>query len=90
VCTAEFDQSMTANGQTMGPFKMRATLVAERHNDHWIWVHWHGSMRENPQVAQAAAPAAPADATPVPAPAAAPPAAAPASTPASAMPAPAH
>jgi hypothetical protein len=61
VCAIEFDQSMTANGQTMGPFKLRATLVAERHRDRWIWVHWHASMREAPQqqAPAAAAPAAP-------------------------------
>lgn len=59
VCAIEFDQSMTMNGQTMGPFKLRATLVAERHKDRWIWVHWHASAREAPaQQAAAAAPAA--------------------------------
>jgi hypothetical protein len=74
VCAIEFDQSMSANGRTMGPVpvKLRATLVAERHNERWIWVHWHGSMRQAPQVAQTAPPAAsmPAPAAAAPAPAA--------------------
>jgi hypothetical protein len=61
---------MTANGQTTGPFKLRATMVAERHKDRWIWVHWHASMREvPPQQATAAAAAAPASAVPAAAPA---------------------
>jgi len=65
VCAIEFDQSMTMNGQTMGPFKARATLVAERHNNRWIWVHWHASPREAPQQqATAAATAAPVPAAP--------------------------
>lgn len=53
-CALEFDQSMTANGQTMGPFKFRGTLVARRDGAGWKWVHWHGSFRELP-----AAPSAP-------------------------------
>ena len=75
VCAVEFDQSMTMNGQTMGPFKARATLVAEHHNNRWIWVHWHASPREAPLQATAAAPPA---AAPTAGPAAVPATAAPA------------
>lgn len=55
-CAMEFDQTLTAGGQTMGPFKFRGTLVARKVGDAWKWVHWHGSFREAP----AAPPAEPA------------------------------
>ena len=57
-CAVEFDQSMTAGGKTMGPFKFRGTLVARKTDAGWRWVHWHGSFREQP--ATPAVPAVPA------------------------------
>jgi hypothetical protein len=82
-CAIEFDQSMTTNGQTMGPYKLRGTVTAMIYKDHWIWTSWHGSPREampaaSAPVASAAAPApaaepaAAAAPAPAPAPAAAP------------------
>jgi hypothetical protein len=47
-CVVEFDQTVTAGGQTMGPMKFRGTLVARRVGDAWKWTHWHGSFREVP------------------------------------------
>lgn len=47
-CVVEFDQTVTAGGQTMGPFKFRGTFVARRIGDAWRWTHWHGSLREAP------------------------------------------
>lgn len=44
----EYDQTITAGGQTMGPFKYRGTLVARREGGAWRMVHWHGSFRELP------------------------------------------
>lgn len=58
-CTTEFDQTFTKDGQTMGPFKFRGTLVARKMPDGWKWLHWHGSFREIPPPAPAAAAAAP-------------------------------
>ena len=60
-CVVEFDQTVTAGGQTMPPSKFRATLVARKVGDAWRWTHWHGSFREMPpqpasSPAQAAAP----------------------------------
>jgi hypothetical protein len=63
-CMVPMDQTMTQNGQTMGPFKVRGTLIAKQYKGRWIWTHWHASMRE--------APAAPPPASPAAAPAAAP------------------
>lgn len=48
-CAVEFDQTVTAGGQTMGPFKFRGTLVARRVGGAWKWVHWHGSFAEIPK-----------------------------------------
>lgn len=58
-CAVEFDQTITANGQTMGPMKLRGTMTGMIYKDHWIWTSWHGSMREPPAAASAPA-AAPA------------------------------
>ena len=44
----EYDQTISAGGQTMGPFKFRGTLVARRDGSNWIMTHWHGSFREMP------------------------------------------
>jgi len=46
----EFDQTITAGGKTMGPFKFRGTLIARREGDRWVMTHWHGSFREAPEV----------------------------------------
>jgi SnoaL-like domain len=54
-CIVEFDQTISAGGQTMGPFKLQATLVARKVGDTWRWSHWHGSFREMPAPAPAAA-----------------------------------
>jgi ketosteroid isomerase-like protein len=56
-CTTEFRQTFTMNGQSMGPFRYRGTLVARRDGDRWIATHWHGSVGEVPP-APAPAPAA--------------------------------
>ncbi len=48
-CAIEFDQTITAGGETMGPFKYRGTLVARRIGEAWRWVHWHGSFAELPK-----------------------------------------
>src|SRR6185369_696725 len=53
-CVVEFDQTISAGGQTMGPFKFRATVVARKVGDEWRWTHWHGSFREMPAPAPAA------------------------------------
>ncbi len=88
-CLVEFEQSVTQGGQTMGPFKLRGTVIAERNGDGWIWTHWHGSFAPGsakaPAAAEAAPPTAPAleAAPPTPAPVAAP------AAPAAAAPAPA-
>jgi ketosteroid isomerase-like protein len=58
-CTTEFDQTFTKDGQTMGPFKFRGTLVARKMPDGWKWLHWHGSFREMPPPAAPQASAAP-------------------------------
>lgn len=47
-CVVEFDQTISAGGQTMGPFKFRSTLVARKVGEDWRWTHWHGSFREQP------------------------------------------
>jgi ketosteroid isomerase-like protein len=47
-CAVEFDQTITAGGNTMGPFKFRGTLVARKLGGQWRWAHWHGSFREMP------------------------------------------
>jgi ketosteroid isomerase-like protein len=47
-CVVEFDQTITAGGQSMGPFKLRATLISRKVGDDWRWTHWHGSFREIP------------------------------------------
>lgn len=47
-CVVEFDQVVSAGGQTMSPAKLRATLVARKVGDAWRWTHWHGSFREMP------------------------------------------
>jgi ketosteroid isomerase-like protein len=47
-CVVEFDQTITARGQTMGPFKFRASLVAHKVGSDWRVSHWHGSFREAP------------------------------------------
>ena len=58
-CVLEFDQTVTAGGQTMPPSKFRATVVARRTGEGWRWTHWHGSFRETPPApAPAPAPAA--------------------------------
>lgn len=44
----EYDQTLRAGGQTMGPFKFRGTLIARHEGDRWIITHWHGSFRETP------------------------------------------
>jgi hypothetical protein len=62
-CTVEFDQSLVMNGETMGPFKFRGTLVARKMADGWKWIHWHGSFREMPPPPTPPAAAAPAGAT---------------------------
>lgn len=54
-CVVEFDQVFTMGGQTMGPFKFRATAVGRKVNSAWKWTHWHGSFREPPAAAPAAA-----------------------------------
>jgi ketosteroid isomerase-like protein len=48
-CAVEFDQTMTAGGQTQGPFKFRGTLVARKAGGAWRWMHWHGSFAELPK-----------------------------------------
>ena len=48
-CAVEFDQTITAGGQAMGPFKFRGTLVARKVGEAWRWVHWHGSFAELPK-----------------------------------------
>ena len=48
-CAVEFDQTMTAGGQTQGPFKFRGTLAARKVGGAWRWVHWHGSFAELPK-----------------------------------------
>ena len=69
-CAIEFDQTITAGGKAMGPFKFRGTLVAKKDGDAWKWVHWHGSFREMPEMpappAAAAVPPTPVPPTPVP------------------------
>jgi ketosteroid isomerase-like protein len=57
-CVVEFDQTITAGGSTMGPFKFRGTVVARKVGETWRWSHWHGSFREVPAAAPAPAPAA--------------------------------
>lgn len=47
-CVVEYDQSITAGGQTMGPFKFRGTMIARREGNRWLMTHWHGSFRETP------------------------------------------
>ncbi len=47
-CVIEYDQTIAAGGQTMGPFKFRGTLIARRDGDRWLTTHWHGSFREMP------------------------------------------
>jgi hypothetical protein len=71
-CAVEFEVSMTANGQAMGPFRMRATMVARRNGDAWVWTHWHASMREMPPGMGAPPADGPAAGTPPPAEGAAP------------------
>lgn len=44
----EYDQTISAGGQTMGPFKFRGTLVARHEGSSWIMTHWHGSFSEMP------------------------------------------
>lgn len=44
----EYEQTISAGGQTMGPFKFRGTLVARREGRSWIMTHWHGSFSEMP------------------------------------------
>lgn len=75
-CLIEMDQTITQNGTTMGPFKIRGTLIAKMFKDRWIWTHWHASLREAAPPAPPALPAAVPAAAP--APAAVPAAAAPA------------
>jgi ketosteroid isomerase-like protein len=52
-CVVEFDQRISAGGQTMGPFKFRATAVYRKVGSDWRWSHWHGSLREAPANAPA-------------------------------------
>jgi hypothetical protein len=52
-CVIEFDQVISAGGQTMGPFKFRATAVYRKVGSDWRWTHWHGSIREAPPPAPA-------------------------------------
>lgn len=47
-CVVEFDQTILAGGQNMGPFKFRATIISRKLGDEWRWTHWHGSFREMP------------------------------------------
>jgi hypothetical protein len=68
-CLVEFEQSVTQGGKTMGPFKFRGTLIAERNGEGWIWSHWHGSLapgsaKVSPEQAAAMAAPAPAAAAP--------------------------
>jgi ketosteroid isomerase-like protein len=58
-CTVELDQTFSMGGETVGPLKFRATIVAKQHAGKWIWTHWHASFRENPAVSAMAAAAAP-------------------------------
>ncbi len=44
----EYDQTISAGGQAMGPFKFRGTLIARRDGSQWKMTHWHGSFRETP------------------------------------------
>lgn len=55
-CAVEFDQTMSAGGQDMGPFKFRGTMVARKVGEEWKWTHWHGSFREMPEMPPAAPP----------------------------------
>ena len=68
-CLLEMDQSITQNGQTMGPFKVRGTLIAKTYKDKWIWTHWHASLREaappTPPALPAALPTASTGPTPI-------------------------
>jgi ketosteroid isomerase-like protein len=48
-CAIEFDQTITAGGQTQGPFKFRGSFVARRVAGAWRWVHWHGGFAELPK-----------------------------------------
>lgn len=72
-CMVEFDQSVTQDGKTMGPFKFRGTLIAERNGEGWIWTHWHGSLAPGstkaPSGEEAAPPVPAAEPAPTPAPA---------------------
>jgi hypothetical protein len=63
-CLVEFEQSVTQAGKTMGPFKFRGTLVAERNGEGWIWTHWHGSLA--PKSVKAPAEAEATEAAPAP------------------------
>jgi hypothetical protein len=60
-CVVEFDQTISAGGQTMGPFKFRATFVGHKVGSDWRLTQWHGSFREapapSPSPSGAAAPA---------------------------------
>lgn len=55
-CVVEFDQTISAGGQTMGPFKFRATVVSRKVGSEWRLAHWHGSFREAPAPAAAMTP----------------------------------
>jgi ketosteroid isomerase-like protein len=57
-CLVEFDQTATAGGQAVGPYKFRGTLVLRKVGNDWKWTHWHGSFREMPTMQ-----ATPADST---------------------------
>jgi hypothetical protein len=50
-CLIEYDQRFMSGGSTMGPYRMRGTLVARRKGDDWIVTHSHVSFRERPEVA---------------------------------------
>jgi len=47
-CIIQFAQTITAGGQTMGPYHNRVTLVARRDGDSWTWTHWHASLSQLP------------------------------------------
>jgi hypothetical protein len=47
----EYDQTISAGGQVMGPFQFRATLIARREGGRWIMTHWHGSFARMPATA---------------------------------------
>lgn len=57
-CAFEFDQSLTNNGETSAPMKLRGTLTAMMYKGHWIWTSWHGSAREATATPSEPAPAA--------------------------------